>query len=144
MDCDFDKKLALLHDNELAEGEAAAVRAHLETCASCRAAWEQVCELGAALRAEGDTLPPPSPAEQLAALTEILSSARAPLWRRRVAVPMPVLGGLVAATMALAILVTVVGRGHPASPAPLVPGGRLAIEVVKRAADADAGWESSP
>jgi anti-sigma factor RsiW len=144
MDCDFDERLSLLHDNELAEGEAALVRAHVETCARCRAAWQQIRELGAALRVEGDALPPPSPAEQLGALTAILTSARAPLWRRRVSIPVPVLGGLVVATMVLAFMVTVVGRGHAASPAPLVPGGRLAIEVVKRPADADGGWGSSP
>ncbi len=147
MDCDFDDKLSLLHDNELAEAEAATVRAHLETCAACQAAWHDVLELGAALRAERDAVPPPAPAEQLGALTAILTAARAPLWRRRIAVPVPVLGGLVAATMALAIMVTVVGRGHaetPASPSTLVPAGRLAIEVVKRSADADTSWGGSP
>jgi anti-sigma factor RsiW len=144
MDCDFDQKLALLHDDELPEPKASAVRAHLETCARCSAAWQEIVELGAALRAERDAMPLPSPVEQLGTLTAILTSARPPLWRRRVAVPMPVLGGLVVVTMVLAIMVTVAGRGHPASPAPLVPGGRLAIEVVKRAADAGPGSGVSP
>jgi len=142
MACEFDDQLSGFHDDELSETGAAAVRAHLETCAACRATRQALLALGAAVRAEADAIPAPGPAEQLGALTAILGSARAPLWRRRIAVPVPVLGGLVAATLVLAALVTRAGRGHaalPASPAVVAGGGRLAIEVVKRPVDTSAG-----
>lgn len=140
MDCDFAELLSPFHDNELAEDRAAVLRVHLETCAACRAELQALVDLGAALRAERDAVPAPNPAEQLGALTEVLTSARAPLWRRRVAVPVPILGGLVAATLALVVVVTAAARDRPASPAPpLDPGGRLTIEVVKRPVDGGGG-----
>lgn len=140
MDCDFAELLSAFHDNELSEDEAAVLRAHLPTCAACRTELQALVDLGAALRAERDAVPAPRPAEQLGALTEVLTSARAPLWRRRVAVPLPVLGGLVAATLALAAVVATAGRDRSPAPAPpLDPGGRLAIEVVKRAPDGGTG-----
>jgi len=134
MTCEFSDKLAPFHDDELSDDQAAAVRAHLETCAECRAARQALVDVGAALRAELDAVRAPTPAEQLAALTEVLTAARAPLWRRRVAVPVPVLGGLVVAALAFAVIATVARRDRPASEE-ASPGGRLVIEVVKRPSD---------
>lgn len=114
MACEHEAELSLRYD-DLPD----ALRAHLAGCPGCTAAHRALAEVAAMVRAEAAAVAPPTPAEQLAALREVLHAA--PLWRRRVAVPLPVLGG------ALAMLVLVVAL---LTRAPAVEG-RMVIEVVK-------------
>jgi anti-sigma factor RsiW len=124
MACELEPQLSLLHDDQLAAPEAAALHAHIADCATCAEAARALDELAAALRADAAGIAPVTPAEHLAALRDVLGAA--PLWRRRVAVPVPVLGGVVAVMVVLAAVVTLAGD--------TTADDRLVIEVVKRSA----------
>jgi hypothetical protein len=113
MNCPFEEDVSALFDDELAPGDAARVRAHIESCATCGALLSDFTRIR-------ETLLSPAP--------------RRPFWRRTVAVPLPA-----AAVFVLAfLLISFFAFRHPAAQtggdifAPYDGGGRAVIKVVKR------------
>lgn len=116
MNCPFAEEVSAYFDGELPSEERARIEAHLETCATCREMLADFRELRATLRPV------------------------VPLWRRRVAVPLPVAAMLVLALI-LAPFVAF-RRGEVRAAAPSAPaaksdvfarydGGRRAVIAVR-------------
>lgn len=99
MNCPFEEEVSALFDDALGPEDASRVRAHLESCATCRALLED-------LQSIRGTLDP---------LRTAGVPARRPLWRRQVRMPLPA-----AAVLALLVLVApfiAFRRGESAAPA---------------------------
>ncbi len=106
--------LSALIDEELDAVTRKAVEEHLVDCDACRLTLAELVRLGVRARAAA------SPVDVIAGrrtLKEILGQRTVPVWRRRIALPVPV-----AASLALALVVAtafvVVERSSPQLPAP--------------------------
>ena len=97
MTCQFTERISQLVDGELAPVEAGLARRHLAACAPCRQAEADYLALRAEIQA-ADPAPDPDPAR-----APFRGSRRAPLWRREVSLPAPVLALLLAALVALGV-----------------------------------------
>lgn len=82
MRCDFEEDVSALFDGELRDEDAARVRAHVESCATCRELLDDF----------------ESVRESVRTLHPIEAQPRS-LWRRRVTIPLPI-----AAAIALLLL----------------------------------------
>jgi hypothetical protein len=99
--------LAQFVDDDLAVGEAAWLRVHLEACAECRAALAAFAGIDSELTGWGQRLglrnpPPPGAREQLAARLAALPA------RRRATRWMPAASAAVAAAIAAALVLTAI------------------------------------
>jgi anti-sigma factor RsiW len=97
MTCQFTERISQLVDGELAPADAGQARRHLAACALCRQAEADYLALRAEIQA-ADSAPDPAPAR-----TPLRGSRRAPIWRREVALPAPVLALLLVALAALGV-----------------------------------------
>jgi len=100
MSCNLIENVSLLMDGALSNKEAAATRSHIATCSECSKTLEGFMLLREALQ---DYDAAPGDVAQRRALNSILSAVRAPLWRRSIPVPAPLLALLVLAFVGLAV-----------------------------------------
>jgi anti-sigma factor RsiW len=99
MNCDSMPDVSALLDGELDAEAASRVRLHLERCVKCRSFVSEVDEL------RRTVTPPPVDASRAAsALRHIQSTGQPAIWRRRVAVPAPILFAALILFVALAIV----------------------------------------
>lgn len=118
--CPDKQILSALHDGEIPEPWQSRIKVHLEECENCRNQYKAFQHLSYAL--EGD--PPDLEASQervwtRLAFTQGRRNQPIPIWRRRVAVPAPLL-----AAAAVVIVLGVgffVGIGRNASPEAVTP-----------------------
>jgi hypothetical protein len=104
MDCEWTGKISLLVDGELTLEEAAKVSTHLVACESCQRAQTDFLQL----RELVQDYPAPGLFAQRRVLASILASEsvleNVPLWKRRIAVPTPILALLFGAVVMLSAL----------------------------------------
>ena len=87
MNCNLSEKVSLFVDHALTTEEADEMKKHLEVCLECRQAEQDFLRFRRQIKlyaAEAD------PFAERQALWRILTSQKTPLWRRRVALPVPV------------------------------------------------------
>jgi predicted anti-sigma-YlaC factor YlaD len=118
MSCPFEENVSALFDGELDAAEVARVQAHIDTCDSCRAFLEDAGEIRGSMRVL-DRIAPAAP--------------RRSVWRRRIAVPLPI-AAILALAIVLVPVVTLLRR--PAAPAlndvfTRYDGGRRAVIYVR-------------
>src|SRR5438067_5136155 len=111
MDCHFTEKISLLIDGELSEREEREAAAHLATCHVCQRAQADFLRVRSEIKSYASS--PDLAAQRTRALRHILDSKKPPLWRRRVAVPAPVLALLLITLIALVVWVTSTRRAMP-------------------------------
>src|SRR5881396_3543664 len=100
MDCEWTEKVSALLDGELEEGEATGLREHLSACAICRQAEAEFLIMRREIKSYAiETLS----ATRQRTLHKILSSENVPLWRRRVALPVPALSLILLALVFLGV-----------------------------------------
>ncbi|HYL99221.1 MAG TPA: zf-HC2 domain-containing protein [Blastocatellia bacterium] len=86
MSCEFDPRLSLMIDGALSPEEANDLQRHLATCRECSDRLRDFL----ALRSEIKSLVPENDRfAERRALTRILSGEPAPIWKRKVSVPVP-------------------------------------------------------
>ena len=96
MDCQYVEKVSAFIDGELEREEIPLLKQHLETCAVCKEAERVFLNMRGEMKAHLDAWP----AGGEYWLRRILDPPTAPLWKRRIQVPVPVLA------MTLVMLVT--------------------------------------
>lgn len=109
-------------DGDLSAADRTRVDEHLALCGDCRTALDELLALGERVRA---TAPVADRFAARRALHTILTSPSEPVWRRRIAVPAPILAVLVVALLAVASLL--IARRTPA-PAPQPPSDAAALD----------------
>ena len=87
MDCDFTEKISLFVDGELSPDESERVGRHILACPVCKLTQEDFLRLRQEIKSYDFK---PGPLAESQALDRILSSQKTPLWKRRVALPVPV------------------------------------------------------
>jgi len=92
MSCNLTEKVSLLIDGELEADEATRLVQHLAACPLCSSAREDFLRLRRQVKAYEFT---PDHAARQRALAHILKPEPVPLWRRRLAVPVPVFAVIV-------------------------------------------------
>lgn len=100
MDCNFTQKVSQLMDRELSPDEAAATRMHLAACEQCQQTHDDFLRLRNELKAHDFQL---APFAKEHAMTKVVPSRSEPLWKRRIAVPVPVMVTMLIAIIALAL-----------------------------------------
>lgn len=137
------EQLSLYVDGELDAAERRRVEEHVARCEACRRTRDEFLAVRERVRADAPT---PDRVAQQRALKDILTRPATPLWRRPIAVPAPVLAGLVVALViaAVALVTTRPERGVPAPPVATEPssagldpsrfdrGNRVEIYVARR------------
>lgn len=97
MRCDFTDKLSQWLDRELSPSENEQVREHLAGCQICRQVEQDFLRLRAQIStAQFDV----DPVAQRQALWKVLASKRVSVWRRSIALPVPVVALAVAVLLA--------------------------------------------
>ncbi|MBS1797996.1 MAG: zf-HC2 domain-containing protein [Acidobacteria bacterium] len=81
MDCNFAVKVSMLLDGELSPGESAGVRKHLAECTECRELERDFLFFRERIRDDFAADAAVSPA--------LPAARRVPLWKRKIAVPVP-------------------------------------------------------
>ncbi|HYO77251.1 MAG TPA: zf-HC2 domain-containing protein [Thermoanaerobaculia bacterium] len=100
MNCPQLEQTSALFDGELDEAQTQAARAHVSRCAECSALETDLQRMRVSLR-------------ELAAV----DMAVMPWWRRRIAIPVPLLANLVLAVMVLAAVLVARPSRTPLAPA---------------------------
>ena len=101
MSCDYLENVSRLMDNELPAEEAKQMKSHLFACAVCRQAHQDFVRLREQLQTyEADI----GEFAKQRALRDILAAKPTPFWQRRIALPAPVFGLLLAIVVVLAAL----------------------------------------
>jgi hypothetical protein len=98
MDCDQIEKVSHFIDGELSKEEAVGFQAHLDACAICRQVQKDFLSLKQEIKAYNFNL---NPFATRRVLGEIVHSWRPTLWRRRIAVPIPLMAGLLMTLLTL-------------------------------------------
>lgn len=113
MSCKLTEKVSLLLDGELSADEAERLAQHISACTICSSAREDFLRLRRQIKAYEFT---PDQAARQRALAQILKPAPLPLWRRRLAVPVPVFAVIVlmVAVVAWAIFPLLAAKPSPA------------------------------
>ena len=116
MSCNLTEKVSLLLDGELAADEAERLEPHVTACPVCRTAREDFVRLRRQIKAYEYT---PNTEARRRALAHILAPPPVPLWRRRLALPVPVFA-VIGLMIAVAVWAILPRRTVQPSPAPLV------------------------
>jgi hypothetical protein len=103
MNCELTEKVSALVDEELDEREAESLRRHIAACETCRQAEKGFLLLKREIKSypSGQW----SGAQQHRTLRHILGSGNVPLWKKRIALPVPALALLLLAVVMLGIWV---------------------------------------
>ena len=88
MDCEWTEKVSALVDEELNEQEAESLREHINACAICKEAEDEFLLLRREIKSYAVT---ESLGARNATLKQMLGSENVPLWKKRVALPVPAL-----------------------------------------------------
>ncbi|HKR58183.1 MAG TPA: zf-HC2 domain-containing protein [Pyrinomonadaceae bacterium] len=91
MDCPLMEKVSQLIDGELSSSEAATTRAHITVCEACQRAHSDFQRLQREIKASDVQLETFTTDR---AMRKVLGALEVPFWRRRIAVPIPVLAML--------------------------------------------------
>jgi anti-sigma factor RsiW len=119
MDCHLAEKVSALIDGELEREEIAFLKQHMETCVACKEAERVFLKMRDDIKA-GDLNSWPLAGE--GALRKILSPRGAPLWKRRILVPLPAMAALLISILALGVwLISVRSKYQPADSAKIKP-----------------------
>ncbi len=86
MDCNFAIKVSLLIDGELSAEESEQVKKHLADCQECRNLEKGVLFFSEQIKESVET--------KDFELPEFLSERKTPFWKKAIAIPVPVLAGL--------------------------------------------------
>jgi anti-sigma factor RsiW len=125
MSCNLTEKVSLLIDGELAQDEAEQIKKHIAVCSICNRASEDFLSLRQQIKSYEFE---PDREARRQALARILASEPVSLWRKKLALPVPI--------FALVMLTMMVFAGWAiflrATPKPLPPG----IRPVNKASDA--------
>jgi predicted anti-sigma-YlaC factor YlaD len=111
MSCVFTDRISLLLDGELSPADAEKIRVHMTGCRACRQVEQDFLHLRQDIRSyefETDAI------VQRQTLGKVLASQSLPLWRRRIALPAPVIAILVVSWMVLGILFILARTTSPA------------------------------
>jgi predicted anti-sigma-YlaC factor YlaD len=100
MDCDQIENVSHFIDGELSKEEAVSFQAHLDACAICRQVQKDFLSLKQEIKAYNFNL---DPFATQRVLNEIVRSRYPTLWRRRIAVPIPLMAGLLLALLTLCV-----------------------------------------
>ncbi len=100
MDCECTEKVSALLDGELGEEDARSLREHLAACDVCRQAEAEFLILRREIKSYTVE---ETRAAGARALHKILSHENAPLWKRRIALPVPTLVALLLIVVALCV-----------------------------------------
>lgn len=102
MDCEWTEKVSALVDEELGKEEASSLREHINQCEICRQAEMGFLILRRELKSyTGSELQHDARSH---ALKRILDSENIPLWKRRIALPVPALALIILAVIVLGAL----------------------------------------
>ena len=99
MDCNLTEKVSLLIDRALAAEEEERMRIHLAACAECQQVEQDFIRLRQQIKSY---VPHTDPFAERQALWRILTSRKASLWRRKVALPAPVFAVMLVILLAFA------------------------------------------
>ena len=99
MDCNLTEKVSLLIDGELAQDEAEQIKKHIADCSICSRANEDFLSLRQQIKSYEFV---PDREAQRQALARILASEPVSLWRKKLALPVPVFAFVMLMMMALA------------------------------------------
>jgi hypothetical protein len=130
MSCDFTDRVSLLLDGELSPADAQNTRTHMTGCRPCQQVEQDFLRLRQHIRSfELET----DPIVQRQILWKVLASRSVPLWRRRIALPAPIIAIVVVSWMVLGILF-ILTRATSPTPDGIrhigpVPGGALKTEA---------------
>jgi anti-sigma factor RsiW len=124
MPCTQSEELSLWLDGELPAERERELSIHLARCAECREAREAFVWMRRGLRAAS---PPLDPFAQGRAWARIVAGERRALWARRVAVPVPLLGLLLAGVVLFGWLALTAGDGA-------APRRAVVVEMASRPA----------
>ena len=112
MDCHLAEKVSALVDGELEPEAIAFMKQHMETCNACKEAEKVFLEMRRDIKA--DHLNSWPLAGEIA-LRKILNPRRAPLWKRRIPVPLPAMAALLVLLFALSVWLISVRSKYPAA-----------------------------
>lgn len=98
MECEFASKVSLMIDGALSPDEASQFKSHIEACVQCSRMFDEFLSLRATIKS---LAPERDRVAERRALVRIISPGAAPIWNRRISVPVPVAGILIAAFLAL-------------------------------------------
>ncbi len=99
MECSFTQEISQLIDRELSPEDAAATLIHLDTCERCQQAHDDFLRLQRGLRSHYS---PYHPFAKQRLLTKAVSPTQ-PFWKRRIAVPFPLVATTLVAIIVLAL-----------------------------------------
>ena len=100
MECNFTQKVSQLIDRELSPEDEAATRMHLVACEHCQQAHDEFLRLQRELRAH-EFQPDPFAKRRVLAL-----STSEPFWKRRIAVPIPLVATMLLVVFVLALWIS--------------------------------------
>jgi anti-sigma factor RsiW len=97
MSCEFTEKVSALVDEELEEREAENLRRHIAACETCGQAEKEFLLLKREIKSYPVTEWHGARGQRT--LRHVLGSGNVPLWKKRIALPVPALAGLLLALM---------------------------------------------
>src|SRR5436853_5982881 len=121
MDCNLTEKVSLLIDGELAQDEAEQIKKHIADCSICSRANEDFLSLRQQIKSYEFV---PDREAQRQALARILASEPVSLWRKKLALPVPVFALVILMMMAVAGWAIFL-RAAPPSPSGIRPVDKM-------------------
>lgn len=100
MDCHWSQKVSQLIDEELSPEQAAETRIHLSECEDCHQAYDDFVQLQQELRGHDFQI---DPFARERVLRKAFASHAPPFWRRKVALPVPVMALMLVAVVCLGL-----------------------------------------
>lgn len=100
MNCHLMEKVSQLIDGELSPAEAATTRAHIAVCEVCQRAQADFLRLQREIKTCDLQLEPFGTAR---AMRSVFGALEAPFWRKRIAIPIPVLAMLLISIVAMGL-----------------------------------------
>jgi anti-sigma factor RsiW len=100
MECPWSQRVSQLIDEELSPNETAETRIHLSACEHCRQAYDDFVQLQRELRGHNFQM---DPSARKRVLRKAFASSAPPFWKRSVMLPVPVMGLILLAVVALGL-----------------------------------------